>query len=435
MMKIPDSPPLLSLANSLRSGELSLHEYLAQLELQFLQWESEVKAFLPEEGRFERLRRQALGLMERYPHPINRPPLFGLPVGIKDIFNVDGFATRAGSKIPPEELGGREAQSVTRLKEAGALIAGKSVTTEFAYFAPGPTHNPNNFDHTPGGSSSGSAAAVSAGLCPVALGTQTIGSIIRPAAFCGVAGYKPSYDRISKYGVIPLSPSLDHIGVLATDIAGIELLASQLCPDWQIVVRETKPVLGIPEGPYMRHATTEGITSFRNTCKRLEENGCEIRSVSVMADFDEISDRHQIILAAEAAQVHSQWYSVYRDRYHPKTAALIERGREIAVGRLAEAMTGRRQLRKSLTDVMDDCGIDLWISPSATGPAPQGLANTGDPIMNLPWTHSGLPAVNLPAGKNEEGLPMGLQVVGRWYEDEAVLEWCAQLEFMIQSEP
>jgi Asp-tRNA(Asn)/Glu-tRNA(Gln) amidotransferase A subunit family amidase len=274
---------------------------------------------------------------------------------------------------------------------------------------------------------------VAAGLCPIALGTQTVGSIIRPAAYCGVAGYKPSYDRISKYGVIPLSPSLDHIGVFATDVAGVELLASQLCPDWQIVVRETKPVLGIPEGPYMGHASAEGLTNFRDTCKRLEASGCEIKSVAVMADFDEISDRHQIILAAEAAQVHSQWYSIYRANYHPKTAALIERGREIAVGRLAEAMTGRRQLRKSLTDMMDDHGLDLWISPSATGPAPKGLANTGDPVMNLPWTHSGLPTVNLPSGKHEEGLPMGLQVIGRWYEDEAVLEWCAQLEFMVQS--
>jgi len=433
-MKIPNSPPLLSLANCLRSGELSLDEYLAQLEVQFSQWESEVEAFLPEKNRFERLRRQALGLMERYPHPINRPPLFGLPVGVKDIFHVNGFTTRAGSKIPPEELRGREAQSVTRLKEAGALIAGKSVTTEFAYFAPGPTHNPHNLDHTPGGSSSGSAAAVAAGFCPIALGTQTIGSIIRPAAYCGVVGYKPSYDRISKYGVIPLSPSLDHIGVFATDVAGVELLASLLCPDWQIVVRETKPVLGIPEGPYMSYVSAEGLTNFRDSCKRLEESGCEIRSVAVMANFDEINDRHQIILAAEAAQVHSQWYSIYRAKYHPKTAALIERGREISVGRLAEAMTGRRQLRKALTDMMDDNGLDLWISPSATGPAPMGLANTGDPVMNLPWTHSGLPAVNLPFGKIDEGLPLGLQVTGRWYEDEAVLEWCAQLEYMGQSE-
>lgn len=430
-MILSDSPPLLTLVNSLRSGELSFDEYLSHLESRFLQRESEIEAFIPEEGRFERLRRQALGLMERYPHPINRPPLFGLPVAVKDIFHVDGFITRAGSRIPPEELRGREAQCVSRLKEAGVLIAGKAVTTEFAYFAPGPTRNPHNLTHTPGGSSSGSAAAVAGGLFPIALGTQTIGSIIRPAAYCGVVGYKPSYDRISKYGVIPLSPSLDHVGVFAPDVAGVELLASQLCPDWQIVVRDTKPVLGIPEGPYLEYASTEGLKNFQTACERLADGGCEIRSISVMANFEEIRARHQLIVAAEAAQVHAQWYSVYRDDYHPKTAALIEQGREIAVGRLAEAMTGRRRLRKSLTELMDEHGLDLWISPAAPGPAPDGLASTGDPVMNLPWTHSGLPAVNLPAGTNDDGLPLGVQVTGRWYEDEAVLEWCAQLEPLI----
>jgi len=427
-----NSPSLLALANTLRSGELSFDDYLGQLEARFNKWEPDVQAFLPEAGRFDRLRRQALALLERYPHPINRPPLFGLPLGVKDIFHVDGFRTRAGSRIPVEELEGRQAQSVSILKETGVLIAGKTVTTEFAYFAAGPTRNPHDLEHTPGGSSSGSAAAVAAGLCPIALGTQTIGSVIRPASFCGVVGYKPSYDRISRYGVIPLSPSLDHVGVFANDVAGVELVASQLCPDWQIVVRESKPVLGIPEGPYLEKASEEGLDHFNSVCEKLKTNGCEIRSVPAMANFAEIQARHQLIVAAEAAQVHAQWYSAFRDEYHPKTAELIERGREIAVGKLAEATIGRRELRMTLTDLMDEHGLDLWISPSARGAAPRGLTSTGDPVMNLPWTHSGLPAVSLPAGRNNMGLPLGLQVVGRWYEDEAVLEWCAQLEMMVE---
>jgi len=427
-----NSPSLLALANTLRSGELSFDDYLGQLEARFNKWEPDVQAFLPEAGRFDRLRRQALALLERYPHPINRPPLFGLPLGVKDIFHVDGFRTRAGSRIPVEELEGRQAQSVSILKETGVLIAGKTVTTEFAYFAAGPTRNPHDLEHTPGGSSSGSAAAVAAGLCPIALGTQTIGSVIRPASFCGVVGYKPSYDRISRYGVIPLSPSLDHVGVFANDVAGVELVASQLCPDWQIVVRESKPVLGIPEGPYLEKASEEGLDHFNSVCEKLKTNGCEILAVPAMANFAEIQARHQLIVAAEAAQVHAQWYSAFRDEYHPKTAELIERGREIAVGKLAEATIGRRELRMTLTDLMDEHGLDLWISPSARGAAPRGLTSTGDPVMNLPWTHSGLPAVSLPAGRNNMGLPLGLQVVGRWYEDEAVLEWCAQLELMVE---
>ncbi len=169
---------------------------LDRVEALFAEREPEVRAFLPEEGRFDRLRREAAALEARWPDPERRPPLFGVLAGVKDIFHVDGFETGGGSRLPPEVLRGPEAASVTTLRAAGALILGKAVSTEFAYFAPGPTRNPWNPEHTPGGSSSGSAAAVGAGLAPLALGTQTIGSIIRPAAFCGAVGYKPSYERI-----------------------------------------------------------------------------------------------------------------------------------------------------------------------------------------------------------------------------------------------
>jgi len=206
---------------------------LDQLEARFGARESSVLAFVPEEARFERLRREARILLDRYPQPESRPPLFGVCVGVKDIFHVDGFITRAGSRLPPEILQGAEAESVTQLKAAGALIVGKTVTTEFAYFAPGPTRNPHNAEHTPGGSSSGSAAAVAAGLCSIALGTQTIGSTGRPASFCGVAGYKPSRERISRAGVIPLSPSLDHVGVFAANAADVTQVARLLCRDWR----------------------------------------------------------------------------------------------------------------------------------------------------------------------------------------------------------
>ncbi|MEK7328196.1 MAG: amidase, partial [Chloroflexota bacterium] len=212
---------LVELASALRTGELLITNYLDHLKDQFDLRESSILAFVPEEGRFGRLYREAEELLRRYPQPETRPPLFGIPVGIKDIFHVAGFATRAGSKLPPELLQGLEAESITALKKAGALIMGKTVTTEFAYFGPGPTRNPHNPDHTPGGSSSGSAAAVAAGMCQLALGTQTIGSIVRPASFCGVVGYKPTYDRVSRAGVIPLSPSLDHIGPFARTVRDV----------------------------------------------------------------------------------------------------------------------------------------------------------------------------------------------------------------------
>ena len=206
------SRSLAELLRALRSGGAALTDYLDELAEVFDRREPEVHAFLPEPGRFGRLRRQAKELEDRFPEPEERPPLFGLPVAVKDIFHADGFPTRAGSRVPPDLLAGPEAVAVTRLKEAGALILGKAVTTEFAYFGPGPTRNPHDPECTPGGSSSGSAAAVAAEMSPLALGTQTIGSISRPASYCGVVGFKPSYDRVSRAGVVPLSPALDHVG-------------------------------------------------------------------------------------------------------------------------------------------------------------------------------------------------------------------------------
>src|SRR5687768_9417567 len=190
MRPVPKSLP--ALVRALKSGELLLLDYLAQLEARAAETDPAIEAMMPEPGRFERLQREAEALLARYPNPAERPALFGVPVGVKDILHVDGLVTRAGSKLPPEELQGPESAVVSALKQAGALILGKTVSTEFAYFGPGPTRNPHNPAHTPGGSSSGSAAAVGAGLAPLALGTQTIGSIIRPAAYCGVVGYKPS---------------------------------------------------------------------------------------------------------------------------------------------------------------------------------------------------------------------------------------------------
>ncbi len=425
---------LPALANALRKGELPITTYLAQLEAQFAARESSVLAFMPEEGRFARLRREAEALLAQYPKPEARPPLFGVPVGVKDIFHAAGFLTRGGSRLPPEVLQGREAESVTILKKAGALIMGKTVSTEFAYFGPGPTRNPlspEGTTHTPGGSSSGSAAAVAAGLCPLTLGTQTIGSIIRPAAFCGVVGYKPSYERISRAGVIPLSPSLDHIGVFTADVAGAALAASVLCRAWKSEMLQRKPVFGIPEGPYLERASDEGLTHFRALCRRLREAEYLIKSVNTMPDFNAIRERHNLIVAAEAARIHADWFPRFRELYHPKTVELIERGQSVSDEALAEALTGREKLRGELTQLMDEYRIDLWLSPAAPGPAPKGLDSTGDPVMNLPWTHSGLPAVNLPSGRNAEGLPLGLQVTGRWYADEMLLAWAAEIEAVI----
>jgi len=419
---------LAPLAAGLRGGQLTLDAYLEQLETRFIEREAQIQAFVPEPARFERLRREAADLENRYPHPESRPPLYGVPVGVKDIFHVDGLPTQAGSRLPTEILTGPQARSVSQLKQAGALILGKTVTTEFAYFAPGPTRNPHNLAHTPGGSSSGSAAGVAAGLCPLALGTQTIGSVIRPASFCGVVGFKPSFDRISTEGVIPVSKSLDHVGYFTQDVAGAMLAAKVLVNDWcEVKPPARRPVLGVPEGPYLQKAGAEGLVHFRAVQQKLAQAGYEIRSVGVMADFTDIVSRHKTLMAAEMAMVHQEWFARYKHLYRPETAELIEQGQQVSPEIVEQCRTGQAQLRGELTSLMAEQGIDIWLAPAAVGPAPATLESTGDPIMNLPWTQAGLPAVNLPTGFAQNGLPLGLQLVGGWHQDEDLLVWAERI--------
>ncbi len=408
-----------ALLHRLRSGVLTLQGYLDELETRFEQVEPEILAFVPEEGRFERLRRDAALLSDRFPDPATRPPLFGLPIGVKDIFHVDGFVTRAGSRLPPESMQGPEAECVTTLKHAGALVLGKTATTEFAYFAPGPTRNPRNPDHTPGGSSSGSAAAVAAGLCPFALGTQTIGSINRPAAFCGVVGFKPTYGRIATGGIIPLSPSLDHAGFFTADTASAELMAAHLCHGWRARPSPNrKPVLAVPVGVYLEQADPEGLAQFRSDCDRLTAAGFAIKQPDAFLDFEEIRRCHLVLMAAEAARVHAAWFEASESLYHPRTAGLIREGRACSEKDIAAARAKQIEVRSRLDRLMAEQAIDVWLSPPAKGSAPRGLESTGDPVMNLPWTNAGLPTLTLPTGSNADGLPLGLQLTGRREEDE-----------------
>lgn len=421
---------------SVDAPDVSLLAIIDQVEARCAAVEPQVLSLVPEEGRFERLRRQARELLLRFPDPLARPPLFGLLVAVKDVFHVDGLPTGAGSRLPPEEFAGPQAACVTALMQAGALVLGKAACTEFAYFGAGPTHNPHRLGHTPGGSSSGSAAVVAAGLCPVALGTQTIGSISRPAAFCGVVGFKPSYDRVSRQGLIPLAPSLDHPGPLALDVAWARRAAAVLCDDWQpkaTMVARRKPVLGIPDGPYLGKAESAGLEHFNTVCEGLEKAGYRIQTVTALAEIDAIEARHRRIVAAQAAVVHKPWFVRFGHLYHEKTRQLVEDGQRVSPAQLQKDHGGREALRRELADVMTSQGIDLWISPAAPGPAPAGLAFTGDPIMNLPWSHSGLPTLALPAGCHRDGLPMGLQLAAAWYADEALFTWGEDLQTVLGS--
>ncbi len=352
-----------------------------------------------------------------------------MAVGIKDIIAVDGFETRCGSALPPELFDWPQASCVTRLLAAGGVILGKTVTTEFAYYEPGPTRNPRKLTHTPGGSSSGSAAAVAAGLCPLAIGSQTQGSVIRPAAFCGIVGFKPTFGRIPIDGVLPFSPSIDTLGTFTADVATAALAASVLVDDWSHG-DAPEPTFAVPRGPLFDHVEPDALAAFERTMATLRRSGLPVIDIDAMDDFEQLAERHRDLIAAEVAEVHRDWFARYGDRYRPKSRAIIEHGRSITAARLAACRDSRSQLRIHLGDMMTRHSITALLTPAAPGPAPATLDSTGDPVMNLPFTHAGMPAVTLPAG-SIDGLPLGLQVVGHAHDDERLLAAAATLEAAI----
>jgi Asp-tRNA(Asn)/Glu-tRNA(Gln) amidotransferase A subunit family amidase len=472
----PDGPVAL-----LRKGHLSFADHINAVMDRIDRLEPAILALLPEPGRRERLLAEAAALAARWPDSATRPPLYGALLGIKDIFAADGFETRAGSRLPADLFRMPEGPVIRALRQAGALVLGKTVTTEFAYFSPGPTRNPWDGSHTPGGSSSGSAAAVAAGFCHIASGTQTIGSITRPAAYCGVVGWKPSHERTSRDGVLPFSVSVDHIGLFTADVASLATCAALVANDWRHQEHarqlarfaaptnssaarplrrhtgtgpalstqptlsdpppqptlttlpaqppvQTLPVLAIPEGPYLEQADAPGLAAFRDLVEWLDEAGFRIKTVPAFRDIEDINARHRRICAADLERVHHGWFATYAHLYAPTTADLIRTGATINDARLTEDRLGRQALRVELEQLLDDHQADCWIAPAAPGPAPAGLSATGSPIMNLPWTHAGLPTLALPAGVSTDGLPLGLQLAGRFNQDEALLAVAACLE-------
>lgn len=313
-----------------------------------------------------------------------------------------------------------------RLREAGALIAGKTVTAEFAMVVPGPTRNPRDLRHTPGGSSSGSAAAVAAGLVPLALGTQTVASVIRPAAYCGIAGFRPTHGRIPADGVLPYAPTLDVVGCLAADVAGLASAAAVLCDDWTAPAGGDVPALGIPVGAYLERASRDALTAFAAQTRSLAAAGFPVREVPVLDDMESVEWLIFVITRFEAAAAHAGWFGRYGELYQAGTAEIIRAGQCISPDEHAAALTGRAGVASRLADARDHAGIDLWITPAATGPAPASLATTGDPVMSMPWSLAGLPAVSVPAGLAGM-LPLGLQCVGAAGADEQLLEWASAI--------
>ncbi|NYE75069.1 amidase [Microlunatus parietis] len=384
-----------------------------------------LRAFVDEPDRRERLRRDLDHLAQRWPDPSDRPPLFALPVAVKDVFHVAGLPTRAGSRLPAELITGEPGPLITSLLDAGAVVLGKTVTAEFAFLAPGETRNPHRLEHSPGGSSSGSAAAVAAGLAPIALGTQTVGSVIRPAAYCGILGFKPTFGRIGSEGVIANAPTFDTVGFLAADSDVLVRVAAATLPDWQPTDSAALPTLVVPRGAYLDQAEPVAHTAFERHLDVLREVGYQVHDVEMLDDIEQVNQRNFVINGYELARSHDAWFDDHAVLYHPRTAAAIRDGRTIDRRDYEAALRERAVFADALMAAL--AGIDAYVAPAATGPAPHGLDTTGSPLMNLPWTQARLPVLGLPAGRTDDGLPLGVQFAAAPGRDEALLGWAAGL--------
>ena len=420
---------------ALRSGEAELIAHVQTVCDRIDAEDPLIQALLPEPARRQRLTREAEALLASFPDSAPRPSLFGLLVGVKDFFRVAGFPTKAGSKLPAALFEGAESKVVTLLKQNGALVAGKTVTTEFAYFQPGPTRNPRNPEHTPGGSSSGSAAGVAAGFFPLALGTQTIGSVIRPAAFCGIIGFKPSYDRIPTSEMLFFSKSVDHVGLFSQDVATMRLACSALCDSWEDskgAPPQGLPALAVPDGPYLDEAEEAGRQHFEATLDRLAAEGFRIERIPFFPDYADLNRSHRRLTAVEVAQVHKQWYREYSDRYSVHMHEIMRTGATISDEERDDIRADQLRLRHAMEEALLSAGADLWVAPAATGPAPLGIHATGNPIMNLPWTNAGVPALSIPAGEAVGGLPLAVQFCAPFGADERLLAWGEAIEGLVR---
>ncbi len=375
-------------------------------------------------------------------------PLHGIPVAIKDIIDVAGWPTAAGMSAESvaattgrSQPASDDARLVAWLRQAGAVILGKTVTTAFACFDPPPTRNPHNLECTPGGSSSGSAAAVAAGMCFAAIGSQTGGSITRPAAFCGVAGAKPSLGRVPCAGVVPISEHLDHPGPIARCVADLAVMLDVLIghDPSDPTSRHTSspnlvaslagspgslPRLGRLAGLFDDLAEDPARLSLDRAVSAWESAGAKISHPKHPDGFDELLDHHAVVLVAGLTANHESYHAIHTEAYPPGLASLISQGLEYPLTRFIAARRHQLRMKKEIRSCFDDC--DVLVCPAATGPAPD-RSTTGNPAMNAPWSYTGLPTVSFPIGRGDDGLPLAVQLVGRPDGEAGLFQaaaWC-----------
>jgi Asp-tRNA(Asn)/Glu-tRNA(Gln) amidotransferase A subunit family amidase len=373
---------------------------------------------------------QALGAARRLDAAGASGPLAGVPVGVKDVMDTADMPTTYGSPIYAAHHPATDAAAVAAVRAAGGIVLGKTVTTEFATFKPGPTVNPRSLGlsepHTPGGSSSGSAAAVAAGMVPVAFGTQTAASIVRPASFCGIVGYKPTFGTLSTAGVKPLSPSLDTLGVLTRSVDDAAFFVGILAHR-EFVMEGSRPLrVGVCSTPHWDAATPSSRQALSDAARLLEAGGAMIADAVLPPACDHLANAQSEIMSYEAALAYVPEYQVHLSDLSEPFRTVLAAGASLGGARYAVLQQQAEQGRHALAALFDR--FDVLLAPSAPGEAPAGLVSTGDPIFSRMWTLLGNPCVNVPVGTGPAGLPLGVTVIGPRWRDDVALAAAALLE-------
>ena len=370
-------------------------------------------------------------------------PLHGVPIGIKDIYNIAGIPTTCGSKVYAEFVPDETAVTIDLLRKSGAIILGKTVTTEFACLDPSHTKNPWNPAHTPGGSSSGSAVSVAARMCPIAMGSQTVGSVLRPASYNGIVGFKPTYGRVSRRGVVPVSWSLDTVGWMGRSVEDMALLLQVMAgPDELDPVASRSPAddyisglesaqsprIGLITSFFMEESDQETQQQTRATLEELKSAGASVVEVTLPASFKTAFEVQLLIMGVEAAAFHKPMYEKQAQDYRPKLREMLRQGLEI------DAVTYTKALERRLRFIADMKLLaeqaDVLLTPSTPTAPLADLTNTGDTRFQGPWTSCGLPTITLPAGLAKSGLPMGIQLIAAPFEEARLLaaaQWCEKI--------
>ena len=371
----------------------------------------------------------------------SRGLLHGVPVGLKDIFYTAGMKTAAGSKVYADFVPDFDATSVAKIKEAGGIILGKAVTTEFAQSDPSPTFNPWNPEHTPGGSSSGSSVAVATKTVGAALGSQTGGSTCRPAAYNGIVGLKATYGRISRYGVVPVSWSLDHVGILVRTVEDAALMlqvmsgedendpgsASEPVPDFlkQMSDHNRAPRIGIVSDYYAEKSTPEVWANTQDAIKQLKDAGAGVAELNLPDSFKTAHSAHWIVRIAEVAAFHEQFHADQAEDYGPKVRSGMEMGMLVPATKYLQAQRLRRQFRQDMVQLVQQ--VDVVLTPAMPASAPKDRNTTGDASFQVPWSTSGLPTVTIPSGLSDNGMPLAVQLGALPFQEGKLLgaaQWC-----------